>query len=436
MIVEDYIMLWAEKEPDKTAIICGGNSISYYELLHEIRVKANEYKNLYSPKQIVPIKTEQNIDFLVTYFALHSIGCVCAPLERNTPETLFQQLSQQLTSYQAPDNAADILYTTGTTGKSKGAIRSHATILADAEDLIEAQEFSHDLNFIITGPLNHIASLSKIAPSVMVGATITILEGMKDINAFYDAFNHPAQKFATFLVPASIRILLQFSKERLSEVSNKIDFIETGSAAISQDDMKKLCEILPNSRLYNTYASTETGIMTTYNFNDGQHLAGCVGKTMKHSNIHISDDGHIICNGATIMLGYIGDSELTSKILINGEIHTSDLGTIDSNGMLYLQGRNDDIINVGGFKITPLEVENAALSHDNILDCICISTPHPITGNVLKLLVVTKNAVFNKKELAFYLKTKLEPYKVPLQYEQVQCIKRTYNGKLDRKYYK
>ena len=271
---------------------------------------------------------------------------------------------------------------------------------------------------------------------ILVGATIVITEGIKNINDFFSAFNYPATKFATFLVPASIRILLQFSSNKLSELADRIDFIETGADAISTEDMKRLCEILPDSRLYNTYASTETGIVSTYNFNDGKCVASCIGVPMKHSKVIIDDANHIICKGNTIMSGYIGDEEQTSIVLKNNAIYTSDMGRIDEDGMLHLMGREGDVINVGGYKISPTEVEDVAMSYPYVQDCICIAVSHKITGLALKLLVVTSNEnLFNTRELALFLKSKLEQYKVPLIYETVPQIKRTFNGKLNRKYY-
>ena len=93
-----------------------------------------------------------------------------------------------------------MLYTTGTTGKSKGVMISHRTIVADAENLIAGQGFSHDLVFVIHGPLNHIGSLSKIYPIILLGGTLRILDGLRDADAFFEAFREPG-KYATFFVP-------------------------------------------------------------------------------------------------------------------------------------------------------------------------------------------------------------------------------------------
>ena len=302
---------------------------------------------------------------------------------------------------------------------------SHETIIADAENLIGGQCFCHDLVFVINGPLNHIGSLSKVYPIILLGATLVITDGLRDINAFFDAFNYPAKKFATFLVPASIRILIKFSAQRLSELADKIDFIETGAAAIAHEDMLTLCKLLPQSSI------------STYNFNDGKCLAGCLGMPMKHSVVTITEKGLIACKGGTLMSGYIGEPERTATILYNETLYTSDLGYIDDLGMLHLTGREDDVINVGGYKVAPTEVEDAALSYPIIKDCVCVSVVHPITGLALKLIVVVEeNESFDKRELARFLKRKLESFKIPQFYEIASSIKRTYNGKIDRKYYK
>ena len=135
------------------------------------------------------IKAFPSIDYLVEYFAFHLIGCVVAPLEKDIPDSSFKKISTELCSHTVPKGSADILYTTGTTGKSKGVIISHQTIIADSENLIEGQGFSHDLAFVVNGPLNHIGSLSKIYPVLMLGGTLIIVDGLKDIDVFYRAID-------------------------------------------------------------------------------------------------------------------------------------------------------------------------------------------------------------------------------------------------------
>ena len=432
MQLEDYLRQHAEETPDRTAVICDGETISYAALYQRVQARAATLPQ----GQVVVFRSSQTVDFLVTYFAIHLAGSVAAPLERDTPEPLFQEITASLTGSELPPGSADILYTTGTTGRSKGVIISHRTILADAENLIAGQGFSRDLVFIINGPLNHIGSLSKLFPVVMLGATLYLLNGMRDLNAFFEALDYPAPKMATFFVPATIRMLLQFAPERLASYADKLDFIESGAAPLAHADMLRLCELLPHTRLYNTYASTETGIIATYNFNDGQCLQGCLGRPMPHSRLVITSEGLIACQGDTLMTGYVNDPELTATILHDDTIFTADMGHIDEEGRLRLEGRQGDVINVGGYKVAPTEVEDAALSLPQVNDCICIAVDHPLTGQALKLLVVTpEGQPFDKRQIARALKAQLETYKVPLLYEQVEKIQRTYNGKINRKFY-
>ncbi len=435
MILEDYIEQHARLCPQKMAIVFGEEKCSYAELWERVSRRMEEMKHI-NRGQICCLRAVTSIDFLISYFALHKVGGVAVPLEKTLPDETYKIISEKICSYKVPEGSADILYTTGTTGKSKGVIISHRTILADAENLIDGQGFSRDLAFVINGPLNHIGSLSKIYPVIMLGGTVILVDGLKDINKFFEAFNYPAAKMATFLVPASIRMLIQFSPEKIKALAEKMEFIETGAAAISQSDMLELCRLLPHTRLYNTYASTETGIICTYNYNDGKCVSGCLGKPMKHSRVTISDKGKIICYGDTLMSGYVDDPEMAASILRDGAIFTSDVGKIDENGMLHLIGREGDVINVGGFKVAPTEVEDAALAFPDVEDCVCVPVDHKITGKALKLLVVMKcEKNLDGRELALFLKSRLETYKVPLLYSQIEHVERTFNGKINRKYY-
>lgn len=431
--LEDYLLANAKMHPDKIAISCGNRSITYDELADMSLRRSEGIKEEIDSNANV-IRSSQSIEFLVEYFATHLCGKAAVPLEQDIPISDYEEIKRQVECATIPADVSDILYTTGTTGKRKGTMLSHDAIIADAENLIDAQGFSHDLNFIIAGPLNHIGSLSKIWPCIMLGATVTVLEGMKDMNLFFETVRNSSEKTATFLVPASIRMLLQFGRSQLESIKDNIDFIETGAAPISQSDMESLCALLPHTRLYNTYASTETGIICTHDYNSDICVAGCLGKVMKNSDLSIDEDGLISCGGRTLMSGYLGDEALTSEVIKDNRVYTQDIGRLDENGRLHLTGRKGDIINVGGFKINPVDVENVAKGYPGIIDCICIPDRHPVLGTAMRLLYESDRDI-NRKELGLYLVNNLERHKVPQFFSQVQRINRTYNGKLDRKSY-
>ena len=434
MTLEQQIERFAKTTPDKAAVITGNETLSYSSLWGRVQEEALRL-GLKEGQPHVFVAT-QDTDFIVTYLAVHVCGAVAVPLEASTPKERQQQIRDEVNLQSSIFNVSDILYTTGTTGKAKGVMISSRAWTANAENLIDRLGFTSDLLFIICGPLNHLGSLSKIYPTLMTGGTLYILESLKDMNAFFSAFELPFQKFATFLVPSSIRMLLQVASKDLAAVASKIDFIETGAAAISQSDMESLCRILPSSRLFNTYASTETGIVCSYEYSKYGCEPGLLGKPMKHSSVRIDEDGRVICSGLTIMSGYVGAPELTADVLRDGEVFTSDIGILDGQGMLHLKGRQDDVINVGGYKVNPAEVEDAVNGFEPIADCICIPAQHILLGTVPKLLYVPKQGhEVRPKDIAGFLRGHLESYKIPLLYEAVDAIRHTYNGKLDRKAY-
>lgn len=431
MTLEDCLRRNANLWPLRTAVTAAGQSCTYSQLLRRVELRA---ASIAEPGRIVPLRAAPTIGFLVDYLAIHAAGATAAPLDKNLPQPLMDQMERQVEGKTAPEGTADVLFTTGTTGKPKGVMISHRAIMANAQNLALAQQYSAGLTFIIAGPLNHIGSLSKIYPTLLVGASLHIVDGLRDVNALFAAIDDAPAKVATFLVPASVAMLLRFAKKQLAAAAHKIDFIETGAAPIPLANMTALCQTLPHSRLYNTYASTETGIIATFNFNSGECLQGCLGEPMRNSAIEISPEGKVVCSGSTIMTGYLDDDHATSQVLADGKIHTSDLGFIDPRGRLRLSGRADDVINVAGLKVSPAEVEEAALTMEQITDCVCVAVEHPLSGMSLKLLYVADSDL-DKRAIALHLKARLESYKVPMLYQRVERVHRTFNGKIDRKKY-
>ncbi len=440
-MIEDYISHWAATTPQKVAIVTPTHRVTYGELWLLIGQRANELRSTgMEAGRIVALRTRQDVDFLAEYCALHLTGAVPMPLEHDMPDYLFSEISTHYSQLKAPAGAADVLFTTGTTGKAKGVLISHCAITANAENLIDAHGYSQAHVFVVCGPLNHIGSLSKTWPVFMQGATLYLLEGMKDLGAFFHALDYQSSLMATFMVPASLHMVLLLGAKQLPKYAAHLDFIETGAAPMLQADMEKLCQMLPHTRLYNTFASTETGIISTCNYNMMGRLAckpTCLGRPMRHSDVFITSEGTVACTGSTLMTGYIGDEEHTREVLRNNVVYTTDCGTIDANGCLHLTGRSDDVINVGGYKVSPAEVEEAAMSYHAVSDCVCIAESSALTGNALKLLVVVREGChLDKRFLARHISKLLENHKVPLLYEQVDSVVRNSNGKIDRKYYR
>lgn len=429
----DYLEQHACASPDKLFVTQpDGTQMSYAQFWQAVCTEAEQICQQRRPHEALVIRTTQTIGYLVQYFACHRAEVVVVPVEHDLPADKLHDIEAQVAGITFPAEASDILFTTGTTGAPKGVVLSHKALLADAENLTRAHGFHRDLTFIINGPLNHFGSHSKVLPVVRNGGSLYLMEGMKSLEDFFVALDKTSGRVATFLVPASIRMLIQFSAERLHSYASRFEFIETGAAPITQTDMRRLAELLPDSRLFNTYAGSEMGVICTYNFNDGQAFQGCVGPTFPLSRVELRD-GVVVCASQGAMMGYLGQPLVETV----SEIETSDLGRLDDSGRLFLIGRANDIINVGGLKVSPVEVEEvAAAVIEGLKDCICIAQSHPVMGSVPKLLVVMQEGVtLDKRAVAKLMRTRLESYKLPVNIEIVDHVERTYNGKINRKFY-
>jgi acyl-CoA synthetase (AMP-forming)/AMP-acid ligase II len=235
------------------------------------------------------------------------------------------------------------------------------------------------------------------------------------------------------------------SKE-FAKFDNQIDFLYSSSAALPGGDKEKLSEILPHVRKFDAYGGSEVGAVCYIDYNSVNRGLGCVGKANPGVDIFIVDEdykpfkatkdcpGIIAIRSNTVTAGYWDEPELTAATIHDGVIYMSDLGYIDEEGYLFLAGRRDDVINIGGLKIAPTEVEDAALRFSPIAECACTSFEHSSIGRCLKMFVVLKDGfMFDEEEMTKFLETKLEAYKIPKIYEVISEIPKTFNGKIDRK---
>ena len=440
--IEQQVERHALSTPDKPAVVSCGTTTTYAQLWTDVCRRTDELRAAAAPGRLNIFRATADKKFIVEYLSTHRAGMVAMPLEKDLPEARLTALRNEYGTMVLPpaddalESIADVLFTTGSTGRQKGVMVSYRAIIADADNLISSQGFTTDTTFIICGPLNHIGSLSKIWPVLALGGTLVIVDGMKDINSLLGLFDRSGQHLATFMVPASLRMILRFGSKRIKEVAQNIDVIETGGAALSQSDIDGLRRLLPGVRLYNTYASTETGIVTTADFSEGTSPAGCTGRPMRNSAVTITADGRITCSGATVMSGYLGDETLTRAVLHGGTVVTNDLGEIDSDGRLHIKGRQNDVINIGGYKVSPQEIEDAASDIEAVADSICIPFHSDIFGDTMKLIyVVSPGSMLSKRDVARALASKLESYKVPRVFEEADSIRHTFNGKPDRRFY-
>ena len=476
--IAEAIAFHAKSSPDKTAVIAGGQSVTYRELFEKILAFASGLRSLgVKNGDTAAIKAAHSIDYVAAVYGAHAAGAVAAPLENSLAPGAFREAAARLGAsvimtdgettgdmpgfsfsdvlladtgdrgFSAPerDTPAEILSTTGTTGVSKGVVLSHESLVLIADALREGTKAKEDNVFLVAAPMNHAGGIQKLHMSMLNGSAIVLLPGLTQLKLFFDAIREHGVT-SLYLPPSAVRMALLFGAKELAKYDGQIDFVYSGSAPFPEEDKAKLARALPGARLYNGYGGSETGAVSMYDYNERPGKKGCVGRPNRDVDVMIVDEsgsevradadrpGFIAVKSGMNMLGYLNDPERTARVLRGGRIYTSDLGYFDDEGFLYFAGRAGDVINVGGLKVSPTEVEEAALRYDKISDCALTYADDLLTGKALLLLIVPKAGTEpDKKELLDLLSKSLEGYKLPKQIRTVDSIPRTFNGKIDRK---
>lgn len=480
--IVEAVLYYSNTQPGKLCLADDYGKVTYLEYAEKIRKYARCFVNMGIEKgDRVVVEACQTIEYLSIELALQLIGSVFVPVEHNCAKekiTAFieraeavalivckpddyaidkqytfddiRELAQEAEIYEvsalpAMEDVSEILFSTGTTGKEKGIVITHKNNIALAENVVYGVEMESDNVEMIPSPMNHSHGLRRYYANMYKGATVILLGSVMNIRLFF--FNMDTYGVnAIDLVPTALAVVLKLSKDKLAEYKHVLRYMQFGAAPMMEADKKKICELLPETRLYNFYGSTESGCICIYNFNHRQDKKHCIGKPAYNAEIIIvGDDGNPIessvdntgllaSRGKMNMSGYWKDPEETEKVLINEIVYSNDVAYFDKDGDIILLGRKGDVINVGGNKVSPEEIENIAKKIDEVVDCAVISVTDQFKGNVPKLYVQLQTGKeFNSVEIRRFLAVNLEPYKVPVYIEQISLIPRSYNGKILRR---
>lgn len=476
--IVEAVAVHALETPEKFCLADGRNEYTYQSYWEHIAGYAQYLKELGIGKgDHVVVRNSQNCATTIAGLAIQLLGAVFVPLEKEVAdqriveiiETVNAKLYVALKKSEVPcpfemitealshplegavydpavfpekEDIAEILFTTGTTGKSKGIELNHGSVVAVAENVIDGVEMKKDNVELIPVPISHSHGLRRYYSNMLNGSGVVILGSIVFIKVVFNCI----EKYnvtSIDLVPAALATIFRLSGDRLGDYKDKLDYVQLGSAPIPDQDKEQLRRLLPNTRLYNFYGSTESGCSCIIDFNKYPEKKNCIGRpTCNARFLFIGEDGMPIqatkenpgllaSAGGMNMAGYYKEPELTASIMHDGYIRTEDLSYMDEDGMICLLGRKGDVITSGGNKIAPSEVEDAAGKFEGILECACVPVPNELLGQEPKLFVVMKeNAVFDQAAIIQFLKGKLENYKVPKLVVEIDQLPRSSNGKI------
>ncbi len=346
--------------------------------------------------------------------------------------------------YEPDENSvSDILFTTGTTGTPEGIIHTHKSHYATVENILSCIDMPENNVALIAAPLNHSYALRRFYANMVHGSSAVITDGILPLDNFFKILE--TYKVTSIAMnPSAFNILLKFTPENPAKYYENLVYIELGGSTAVQSDIKRFMEIAPGVKIYNIYGSTEAGTMT--GFDNALHIekTGCIGTPNINSHIMILDEnmkaisgfgetnkGFLAIKSPIIMKGYLNKPELTASVLKNGVYITKDVVYRDEEGFYYFVGRESDIISVGGIKIAPDEIENAAKGYPGVIDCACVGKADNTAGSVPVLFLKT-DETFDRTNIYKYLSLRLEPWKCPKDIRVTDHIPRTFNGKLIR----
>lgn len=338
------------------------------------------------------------------------------------------------------NDPCQIMYTSGTTGKPKGAVITHGNVLWNLMNTILGREDHPREVTLIIGPLYHTAALNNhFTIQIALGGTSILVKRFDpEIVLSY------IEKEGVNVIsgsPAMYNLLLQYP--RLDHFDTRsITKCTAGSAILPQEIKERLLQVFPEAGgIYDVYGCTEASpTITILNGRDSFRKHGSVGPPVPFLQARVVDEegralppdqaGELICRGPNVMQGYYRNQEATREAVKDGWLYTGDVATVDEEGYFYIVDRKKDMIISGGENIYPREIEEVLFRHPAIADAAVIGIPDETWGEAVKAFIVTKEGKsVDEQGIIEFCKDHVASYKKPKAIEFVSSIPKNPSGK-------
>lgn len=490
-LVHQLLAASAQRTPDKTAMICNHEERSYAALMQDVyALSARLVETGLQKGDRVLILLNDKARYLTACYGVMAAGGIAVPLgdgavaatidevTRDAEPSMLLSSADDLAGYRdindnmswygcqichledmlsltngmdrtrdfSDEAGAMILYTSGTTGHKKGVLLSHRNLVQSALHINEFMGIDAQVREYVGIPFTHSFGFGRSRCVLFKGGTLVFDNGMlnpvvmiRRIGEYLcDALSSVPSGFAMFF--GRLESLLQ-------RIGPQIRFVEIGSAAMPLDHKLKLIELLPNARICMHYGLTEASRSAFIEFHGEQAKLDTVGRPSPRVDIMVADEygrkvevmeqGEIVVRGAHVTAGYWRNDALNrERFTGNGWFKTGDYGFFDDEGYLHLLGRKDEIINMGGLKIAPLEVERVIAEAYPGYEACVVGLPDVdgVVGEIPVVCYVSKHdQPLSLTELSDRLAHKLERYKIPRGVYRLDTLPKTHNGKVVRR---
>lgn len=448
--------------PEKVVIQDKDRAITSSVFLSDIYNAASglRAKGVLSESNVI-LHASTSYAFICCYFAIHYLGARCVVVDSDSELSFLQFIEDKvqpcciISSPEAlllPANrnnggecqarsssVADVIFTSGATGEPKGVALSHQQIFDSTINIIDKVGNGGADSELLLMPLSHSFGLGRMRSALFAGTVVVVGYPLNRIKQVFEAITkHNITGFG--IVPAAWEFIIVMSRDLISKYSSQLKYIELGSACFSIENKQMMRNWFPETNLLLHYGLTEVSRALFSRIHlDPDESSGLLGAG---ADVRILDEysrvvesgveGEIALRSDWMFSEYFDNPELTKTSFTDGFFRTGDLGVIKGE-YLYLRGRLKEVINVGGKKVNPNDVELVLKSMELISDCACVSYADPLMGEVVKAFIVfSENGVYSDQEIKNYLQDKLPNHMRPQYYDAIEFIPRTSNGKIQR----
>ena len=476
-MITNFLNHSSEHYPTKIALIFRNTQITYSELNQKSQLLAKYL--LKTDSDVISILLPNGIDFCISYFGVLYSGKICHIIPTSISDSnLATQISltkstivisnsvfaKKLSRINLPQNCsfldiasfdyeennislpivdssydAMILFSAGTTSNPKGVKLSHANVVNTVNRVSDYLEITNVDTDVICLPLSHSFGLGCLNCIIRSSGTAILHKNTLNMPEIINSIkNYQATSFAS--TPTTFQKIIDNHKSLFQTSIGSIRYLLTNSSPMQPTLTNSILELLDNKKLYTYYGLTEASRSTfhLYEKNDkkiksvGKPLPGVIVKIFTNSQeCSTMESGEICIKGSHVSSGYITNNATTN--ISDDWLHTGDIGYFDNDGCLFLVGRKDDLINIGGEKVFPKEIEDILVELEGVDEVAIKGIPDDSLGQIAKAFVVRKTGTnLTDNEIFSFCRGKIENYKIPRIIEYLPKLPKNEQGKLLR----
>lgn len=434
--VAHFLLAKGFQPGEKIAIVCKNNEdfitaffgaakIGVISVVVNCRLRAQEMIDIFNHSKVRAVVYDAGLKNVIEQTKPETAISYYVSNKENNGEYLISQIVQFYPQDEPvyatfDDEPILMMYTSGTTGKPKGAMLSHQNLLASAVGLSSTITLWETDRFLLVVPMSHIAGFVPLITTIHTGATGILMEEFEPIAAWRTIERERISNMMS--VPEMLASLIKAFDIMKPDLST-IRAIACGAASVPQQIILVFKQFgIPVQQVYGL--TEYTGSLTIWRSEFDEEKYGSKGKHVMYSEMKIIsletgeelppyENGEVLCRGPQTFIGYYENDEETNKVLQDGWYYTGDIGHVDEEGFLYLVDRLKDIIVSNGEKIYSAEIEAVLMKHPAVAQAAVIGVPDAYFGEVPHAYIEPKKqAAVTAGELIEFCRQKVAPYKV------------------------